>query len=320
MPVAGFGLKDVKTPGGGFNANKKTVLLNPPSGVILIVVAAAAPCATVRLLGEAESRKSGSDGGGAGAFTVRLIVVVLTKLPDVPVTIMLPVPKVALLLAVNVRVLELVAGFGLKEAVTPVGKPEADRLTLPLKPFDEVIMILLVPFAPCVIVTLLGEAEREKPGCEGGADEFTVRPMAAVCVELPAVPVTVTVAVPVAAALLADSVRVLAPVVGLGLKAAVTPLGRPAADSETPLLKPFTGVMVIVLLPLEPCGIVRLLGDADKEKSGWLGGAEPGQFFTKFAALVVPSPVAKSQPTAVPKAGWKELSEVESAPTKPEGT
>jgi hypothetical protein len=82
VPVAGFGLKDVKTPGGGFNTNRKTVLLNPSSGVILIVVAAAEPSATVRLLGEAESRKSGW--GGAGAFTVRLIVVVLAKLPAVP--------------------------------------------------------------------------------------------------------------------------------------------------------------------------------------------------------------------------------------------
>ena len=49
--------------------------------------------------------------------------------------VMLPVPKVALLLAVKVRVLEPLAGFELKEGVTPPGKPEADRLTLPLKPF-----------------------------------------------------------------------------------------------------------------------------------------------------------------------------------------
>ena len=181
------------------------------------------------------------------------------------------------------------------------------------------MVIVLLPFAPCVIVTLRGEAEREKSGCEGGADEFTVRPMLVVCVKLPAVPVTVTVAVPVAATLLADSVRVLDPVTGLELKEAVTPLGKPEGDSETLVLKPFSGVMVIVLWPLEPCVIVRLAGDADKEKSGWFGGAEPGQFFTKFAALMVPSPVAKSQPTAVPKAAWKELSEVESTPTKPEG-
>jgi hypothetical protein len=233
--------------------------------------------------------------------------------------VMLPVPKVALLLAVKVRVLEPLAGFGLKEGVTPPGKPEADRLTLPLKPLDGVMVMVLLPFAPCVTVRLLGEAEREKSGCAGGAVEFTVRPMVVVCVTMPAVPVTVAVAVPVSAALLADSVRVLDPVVGLGLNEAVTPLGKPEGDSETLLWKPFTGVMVIVLCPLEPWVIVRLLGAADREKSGWLGGREPGQFFTKLAALMVPSPVAKSQPTAVPKAAWKELSEVESTPTKPEG-
>src|ERR1700751_785621 len=120
--------------------------------------------------------------------------------------VMLPVPKVALLLAVKVRVLEPLAGFELKEGVTPPGKPEADRLTLPLKPLEGVMVMVLLPFGPCVTVRLLGEAEIEKCGCEGGAVEFTVRPMVVVCVKLPAVPATVTVAVPVAAALLADSV------------------------------------------------------------------------------------------------------------------
>src|SRR5690349_21413489 len=84
VPVAGFGLNIAKTPGGGFSTNKKTGLLKPPSGVILIVVVAVAPCNTITLLGDAESRKSGCDGGGAGAFTVRLIVVACFKLPDVP--------------------------------------------------------------------------------------------------------------------------------------------------------------------------------------------------------------------------------------------
>jgi len=86
-------------------------------------------------------------------------------------------------------------------------------------------------------------------------------------------------------------------------------------------LKPFNALTVILLLPLEPCVIVKLLGEADKEKSGWLGGGalEPGQFFTRLAALTVPMPVAKSQPTFVPKAGLDELFDVESTPSKPEG-
>jgi len=46
---------------------------------------------------------------------------------------------------------------------------------------------------------------------------------------------------------------------------------------------------------------------------------EPGQFFTKLAALMVPIPVAKSQPLRVLKAGWNELFDVETTPAKPEG-
>ena len=268
VPVAGFGLNIAKTPGGGFSTNRKTGLLKPPSGVILIVLMAIPPCTTVTLLGDAESRKSGCDGGGAGAFTVRLIVVVLVRLPDVPVTVMLPVPTVAVLLAAKVKVLELVAGFGLKEAVTPLGKPEADRETLPLKPFVPAMVIVLLPLEPCVTVRLLGEAESVKLGCGGGAVPFTVRLMFVVCVRLPDVPVTVTVTVPVVAVLLAANVSVLEPVAGLGLNEAVTPPGKPELDKETLLLKPFAGVMVIVLFPLEPWLTVRLLGEADKEKSG----------------------------------------------------
>ena len=79
----------------------------------------------------------------------------------------------------------------------------------------------------------------------------------------PQVPVIVSEAVPVAAVLLAVSVKVLVLVVLLGLNDAVTPLGRPDADKLTLLLKPFCGEIVIVLAPLAPCTIVRLLGDAE---------------------------------------------------------
>jgi hypothetical protein len=46
-------------------------------------------------------------------------------------------PGEAVLLAVNVNVLELVAGFWLHDAVTPLGRPETDRSTLPLNPYWE---------------------------------------------------------------------------------------------------------------------------------------------------------------------------------------
>jgi hypothetical protein len=95
----------------------------------------------------------------AKACTVREIVAVFVKLPDVPVMVTVTVPVVAVPLAVSVKVLVLVVLPGLKEAVTPLGKPEADKLTLPLNPFCGVTVIVLPPLAPCAIVTLLGDAE-----------------------------------------------------------------------------------------------------------------------------------------------------------------
>lgn len=62
-------------------------------------------------------------------------MVVFVKLPEVPVMVTVNVPVVAVPPAVRVSVLVLVVLLGLKDAVTPVGRPEADKLTLALKPF-----------------------------------------------------------------------------------------------------------------------------------------------------------------------------------------
>ena len=192
-------------------------------------------------------------------------MVVLLKLPDVPVILTVTVPLAAVLLAVNVTVLLEVAGFGLNEAVTPLGNPDADKVTLPVKPFEAVIVIVLVPLLPRVIVRLFGEADKVK---FAAVEAFTVRLIEVVWVKPLDVPVTVTVAVPVAAVLLAVSVNTLEEVAGFGLKDAVTPLGKPEAEKVTLPLKPFDGVIVTVLVPLVPCVIVTLLGDAERLKSG----------------------------------------------------
>src|SRR6266849_5077532 len=94
--------------------------------------------------------------GKTTAVTVKLTVVVLTKLPNEPVT----VTVTALPLAVSVSVLVLVALLGLNDAVTPLGRPVADRFTLPLKPFCALTVMVLAPLAPCAIVRLFGDAER----------------------------------------------------------------------------------------------------------------------------------------------------------------
>ena len=82
----------------------------------------------MRLLGEAESEKP------AGTFTVRESVVLADKLPDVPLIVTVAVPVAAVLEAVKVSVLAPVVELGLKDAVTPLGRPDAARATLPLNP------------------------------------------------------------------------------------------------------------------------------------------------------------------------------------------
>jgi len=76
-------------------------------------------------------------------------------------------------------------------------------------------------------------------------------------------------AVMLAAVLLADSVSVLVPALLIGLNEAVTPVGKPGGIKVTVLLlNPPDGVIVIVLVPLAPGAIVKLLGEADRLKLG----------------------------------------------------
>jgi hypothetical protein len=78
----------------------------------------------------------------------------------VPVIVTVDVPVAAPALAVSVSVLVLVVLLGLNDAVTPLGRPEAERATLPVKPFCGVTAIVLVPAVPWLMVTLAGDAER----------------------------------------------------------------------------------------------------------------------------------------------------------------
>ena len=82
-------------------------------------------------------------------------------MPDVPVMVTVDMPVVAVASAVSVNVLVPVVLLGLKEAITPLGKPEADKFTLPVKPFWGMTLIVLVPTVPCTMLMLAGDAERE---------------------------------------------------------------------------------------------------------------------------------------------------------------
>lgn len=100
---------------------------------------------------------------GAEPVTVNEIVVVAVIVPEVPVIVTVDVPIAAVELAVRVSVVVVVPGFGLKPAVTPLGRPEALKVTLPLKPFTGAIVMVLVPLNPSAMLRELGLALKLKP-------------------------------------------------------------------------------------------------------------------------------------------------------------
>lgn len=91
---------------------------------------------------------------------MREMVVAWDSPPDAPETVTVTVPVVALVLAASVNVLVFAVLLGLNDAVTPLGKPDADKLTLPLKPPCGVTVMVLVPLAPWTSLRLLGEADK----------------------------------------------------------------------------------------------------------------------------------------------------------------
>jgi hypothetical protein len=84
----------------------------------------------------------------APVVTVSAMVVVSVSEPEVPVMVTVAAPAVALLLAVRVRTLVLVVGLVANVAVTPVGRPDAARVTLPLNGLTSVTVMVSVPLAP----------------------------------------------------------------------------------------------------------------------------------------------------------------------------
>ncbi len=53
---------------------------------------------------------------------------------------------------------------GLKEAVTPAGKPDADSPTVPVNPWDTLTTAVSIAVPPGTTVTVKGEVEIEKSG------------------------------------------------------------------------------------------------------------------------------------------------------------
>ncbi len=151
---------------------------------------------------------------------------------------------------------------GPNTAVTPLGRPAADSVTLLLKPFCAVTVAVPVAVEARGSPRAVGARDSVKLGA------VTVSTRVVVPLSVPETPATVTVLVPAAAVLLAVKVSELVPAVLAGLKAAVTPPGNPDTARLTVELKPFCPATLMVLLPLPARGTVRLLGEDDRLKLG----------------------------------------------------
>lgn len=256
VPVVGLVPNAAVTPLGRPEAARDTLPVNPPRSAKAIVSVTLLPCPSDRVGGEAETVNP-------GLVTVRAMVVVAVKVPEVPVIVTVDVPAEAVLLAVRVSVLLPAVGLVPNAAVTPLGRPDAARVTAPENPPTSVTEMVSAPLAPRTIERARAEAESVKVG-----GPVTVRETVSDAVSAPEVPVIVTVKVPTVAVAFAASVNTLAPVVGLVPNVAVTPLGRPDAARVTLPVNADWGITEIVSVALAPWEIDTEGAEAESEKLG----------------------------------------------------
>ncbi len=94
--------------------------------------------------------------------TVKLKLMELVSVPEVPVSVMVDGPMTAVEVAVKVATMLPVELPAAKDAVTPLGRPLAASVTLPVKPpIVPTVMVSLVD-EPCVSVRLVAAAVRLK--------------------------------------------------------------------------------------------------------------------------------------------------------------
>jgi hypothetical protein len=259
VPVVDPGLKLAVTPAGKPLAASATVLLNPFCDATVMVLLPLAPWATDRLAGFADIEKS-----ACVPVTVRAIVALWVRVPLVPTMEMFVVPDGVLVWALKFTTIVPLplTDEGLKLALTPVGNPLAEMETLPVKPNSEATVSEAVGLDPGVIVTAAGGAAvMEKSG-----RPTTVSWSVVAWVIVPLVPVTVTATGPEGTVALAAAVNVIvltpSPLtIEAGLKAAVTPVGRPLMLRSTVPEKPFTGSTVMDVVPVAPCSTLVPLPD-----------------------------------------------------------
>jgi len=190
---------------------------------------------------------------------------------------------------VMVEVPAPVIEVGLKLTVTPAGWPVADKVMAELKPPVTVLLMVEPPELPCATETEAGAAPMEKLG-----GPVTVRETVVVWLVLPEVPVTVMLYVPVTVdeATAIVMVEVPAPVIEVGLKLTVTPVGWPVADKVTAESKPPVTTLLMVELPELPCATETEAGEPERLKPG-LDGL-PASALIRPDPFGLPQPVAKS--------------------------
>ena len=110
-------------------------------------------------------------GAQVGLPMVNAIAVLAVRLPEVPIMVTVDVPTGAELLTTSVAALDDVVGLVPNDAVTPVGRPEAARVTVPLNPPTSATVIVLVPLLPGLIVRVVGAGASVK--LSAGAPKVT---------------------------------------------------------------------------------------------------------------------------------------------------
>ena len=136
-----------------------------------------------------------------------------------------------------------------KVPVMPAGQPDADRVTVELKPFAGMIDTVEVPVDPAIADAAV--ALIAKLGAEP-----TVIAMVVLADRLPLVPLTVNMKDPGATLAPTPIVTTEDPFVGFVPKVPVMPAGHPDADKVTVALKPFTATTETVEVPVDPAAAV----------------------------------------------------------------
>jgi hypothetical protein len=236
--VIDVGEKEGDAPTGKPVAVKPTVPAKPFNGATVTVYVAVPPEMMEFVEGATLTVKS-------GAVTLRVTVVLCADCSVVvPVIAKTEPPPGVFVPVVTVRVElpDVVMVLGEKEADAPAGRPGAVKLTWSVKPYSAPTVTVYVALPPGSTEKELGVADMEKSGPD------TIKVTDAEFVSEPAVPVTVTVELPVGVPDAVVTVIVELPdvVMEAGEKEAVAPDGKPVALRVTGPVNPLTAPIFTV--------------------------------------------------------------------------